>query len=414
MTTKPSVIFVLITALSLPGHAWAADPVDAAPGDLGLGTLLEKAVDRAPDAALNDAYKAESRALNRRAGSWLGDAPSASVSASSDQPTDGDGAREYEAGVELPLPRMGESDAWSALSSAVKTQAGARFKALRWRLAGKVREAVWSLSLAESELDQAQQMLESARRLESDVSRRVEAGDLPDDALLLARQEVSSLSTEVEKARRSVSDATVRLEKLTGMGRLPSSPQETKSSQESVPSDHPLLRLASAQVKRAQQKREVTRIQGAGNNTLSLGARRNRGSRREDFGNEVFVGLKVPFGTASHQAPEQAKAERAYTENRVRQQRRLRELKRSRRESDARLATLQRELEHSKQSLELAESYYQSRRRAFELGEIDVMDLIRSRQRVAQARTLHERKRLQRGREIARYNQAVGEIPDES
>lgn len=414
MTAKTTVILALMAGLIGPGHAWSADAAGSDPGSVTLRTLVARAVDRAPDAALFDAYMAESHALDRRAGSWFGEAPSASVSAYSDQPTDGDGMREYEVGVEWPLPRIGESDAWSTLSGAAQAQARAHFEALQWRLAGEVREAVWVWALAQSELEQARLLRESAGRLEADVSRRVEAGDLSDGDLLLARQEAAARAADVEQARRSVSDAGAALKTLTGDAQLPSKPREPRSPRESVPPDHPRLRLAAAEVERAQRERSVTRIQGAGKAALSLGVRRDRGARGEDFGNAVGLGLTVPFGTGSHQAPELAQAERVYTEAHVRQQQAMRELERSRRESAERLVTLDRELQHAEQSLEFAESYYQLQRRAFDLGEVDLLELIRARERVAEARTLHDRKRLERNREVARYNQAVGDMPDET
>ena len=119
----------------------------------------------------------------------------------------------------------------------------------------------------------------------------------------------------------------------------------------------------------------------------------------------------MPFGGGAHTAPALAEAEAALTQAQVEY-------------NDTRLAledtlTLARlELERANATLEqtarrrtLAEESLELGRRAFHLGETDLVRLLQTQADALSARHDHEIRQLEYGQALARLNQALGVIP---
>jgi outer membrane protein TolC len=119
----------------------------------------------------------------------------------------------------------------------------------------------------------------------------------------------------------------------------------------------------------------------------------------------------VPFGLGSHSRYKAAEADRQTVAADVALHQARRALELDLEQSRTRLDKLSQSIESAIESNDLAQRFLAMQERAFELGEIDLLDLIRARERALAASSMLERRRAERMREIARFNQAAGVIP---
>jgi len=88
------------------------------------------------------------------------------------------GAREYEAGLAIPLWLPGERGRSQALAQAEGRAVESRTTAAQLRVAAAVREAWWNWQRARADAATAQGQLDNAQRIAADVGKRLKAGDL--------------------------------------------------------------------------------------------------------------------------------------------------------------------------------------------------------------------------------------------
>jgi outer membrane protein TolC len=179
-----------------------------------------------------------------------------------------------------------------------------------------------------------------------------------------------------------------------------------------LPPNHPLLADSDGALARARADRKQVGLDRRGHPTLSLGGKRTQDLRGEDALDSLQIEVSMPFGLASQSAPALASAERAYTE-------RLTELHRIRLEAEQALASADIERLGATEALSVAERRHalaqdalRLMRRAFDLGETDLAELLRAEERAREASMDLELRRLEQGRALARLNQALGVIPE--
>ncbi|MGD2082294.1 MAG: TolC family protein [Chromatiales bacterium] len=322
-----------------------------------------------------------------------------------------EGLREWEAGLEIPLWLPGQRGVRRTLADRMERQAELRREARRLAVAGEVRDRLWGLAIARAETRQARLALDSARALERDVARRVEAGELARTDLILARKETLQREADRVTAQERQSLAEGMYRAYTGAEDLPDDYSETERSGASLPEDHAGLGLARALAGRARAERDRVRSERRDPPVLLVGARAERDAAGNDYQRSVGVQLSLPLGLAGQSAPQEAAAERALTEASA-------ELEGTRRELEAALhASLvgkreaRRALEVRERQAGLAGEGLRLARRAFELGEGDLFTLLRAREQSIAAERALEVGRLELGQAIARHNQALGVVP---
>jgi outer membrane protein TolC len=283
-------------------------------------------------------------------------------------------------------------------------------------MAGRVRQATWEAAFAEGRLRQAEMALEASRALETTVTKRTDAGELARVDLLTARQETLGREVELQSAQIEARRAHEVYRRLTGAEDLPEPLTEpvpaSPGAAPALPPDHPLLADTDGALARARAERKQVELDRRGNPTLSLGGKRTQELRGEDALDALQIEISLPFGLASQSAPALASAERVYTE-------RLTDLHRIRREAEQALAEADIERLGAAEALAVAERRHalaqdalRLMRRAFDLGETDLAELLRAEERARAASMDLELRRLEQGRALARLNQALGVIPE--
>lgn len=376
-----------------------------------LAEWSQAAFERHPDRVLALSERALGDALSLKSKQWLADDPNANLKYQTDAIGSDNGYREWEGGVDLPLWWPGQRNLYRKEAETSLSLAEAMTAAKRLEVAGEVRRRLWDVALAEAERDQAAQSLGTARELLHSVSRRVAAGELPRSDRLLAEKSVLAGEDSLQQAENLLLQQLARFESYTGVGGKIEAQPEQVATLTRLNEQHPLLLLAQYQVDKAQTHRD--RVQGERRKGPSvwLGAKSTRPVIGTDYDDSVGVELSIPIGTAAHAALAQASAGQALTESIAARDHTHHEL-----EEELQRAQLEQErtaaaYARAERQKRIAEESLQLSRRAFDLGEIDLVRLLQAQVDANQARQGLQLSRLQRDRAISILNQALGVLP---
>jgi len=173
-----------------------------------------------------------------------------------------------------------------------------------------------------------------------------------------------------------------------------------------------VLWLASLAVTRALAQVRETRIRRRSNPELSLYLKRDRGAVEEPYNDSVGAEITIPFGSSTQNAPALAEAREELARAEARMMQTRRELNLKRLHAWQELQRAREALALARRRDELARKRMTMSQRAFELGETDLYLLLQAREQAIDAARELERARIQNQRAAARYNLAVGEIPE--
>ena len=378
---------------------------------LSLSQVLEETLARFPSTIELHAQAAEAQAWRSRGRHWLADSPALTFRYQSDRWGDHNRLDEYEAGLELPLWRWGERTATQSLGNSMTDTSDAHITALRWEVAGQLRHALWAMAAAQNRLVQAGTELEHSSQLTKSVRRRHELGDVPESDLLLARNALLEAQTRHINAEASMLDAERTYRNLTTLRQRPAFVTEPLSPLKNIDANHPALVLANARLERAQAKLRLTEKSAKGSPRLLIGPRRERASFSDEFENSIGMTLTVPFGGATHARTETTSIAREVAAAQAARDRTARTLDLQLHEAAHGLSLAEENLTLATQRKELATRRYKMARRAHELGEIELLDLLKL-QNVAQGAEREATQLLiDKKYQTALYNQAVGALP---
>lgn len=391
----------MVVFLTSFGHAQA----------ISLSETVEAALVRWPDQQLTGAERDLAAALHRKAKQPLAADPTFNLKYQTDAIGSDLGYREWEGGVDLPLWWPGQARDHRREADYTLAVADAMARTQRLAVAGEVRQRLWTLVLARSELEQAESARQTALDLADDVKRRVAAGELPRSDLLLAEADVAAREDAVDQAQTRVAQAELSYMQLTGSDRTPPALPESPAPGVELSPHHPDLLLAEAEVERARARRD--RISGArrGEPTLWVGAKSTRSETRADYDSAIGIELSLPLGSAAHHAPALAEAEAAFTAVVVARERLHRELQEEVElaRMEHRRATAAQQAAQRRHALALAS--HKISRRAFELGETDLVRLLQVQADAIDAQHDLQLRTHEVGRAVARLNQALGVYP---
>jgi cobalt-zinc-cadmium efflux system outer membrane protein len=409
MTVRPSKLQFQRAALAAL-LCFQLAPTVAAPT---VAEAVQAALERSPNYPLHQATRAVGEGYREQGDAFLGGDPSLGLVAKSDKPIGSDnGYREYEAALALPLWWPGQRGARRAIGDRLDQQATTELRLLAWEVAGEVLARAWELRLALGAEQQAEHQWQAAVELERNVTRRVEAGELPRADRLLAQQETLARQTALDQAKAQVRQARAAWRSRTGLTELPEDlerPPEEAPGEPATP--HPRLTAAMDRVATAQARSNDRRLNRRPRPVLTLFAKRDRGSSEDPYTNSVGAGIEIPFGSGAHAAPGLAEAEAELTRAQARLAEIERDLRLTREQAARGVEQAERGLDLATRSDALARSRLALSRRAFDLGESDLYLLLRAREQAADAALALERSRLQRARAIALYRHALGDLP---
>jgi cobalt-zinc-cadmium efflux system outer membrane protein len=384
-----------------------APPVCA---DGTLRDAVEHAWARQPAYQAQPARAEEFAAKSDAAQALFPEPPSLLVGNRNDRLNRNDGAREWEAGIALPLWLPGEQRRQAAIVSAERDQYDTALAAAKLKLAGEVRDAYWQARLTENELTLARRKVGEAAALAADVERRVKAGDL-------ARVDLNQAQAAERLARAALAEAEIKIFRarqgfnvLTGLSTLPSG-EESLAAQAAPLDDHPLLAPMHRAVATAQAKLRQATQSLRNSPELELGMQRERNSFDDAYANSLQLRFRLPFGTDARNKPRIAAANAELIEAQA-----VFGLERTKLAAEVEAG--RRELEQARAVMELTEARFtlaaDTQRllaRAFALGELDLISRLRAENERFESELSFTRATLEAARAIARLNQALGVLP---
>ncbi len=380
---------------------------------VSLAETVQAAVERHPQYPLHQALRKVESGYRQQAESLFGGDPSINLSAVGDSLGSDFGSGEYVAGVSLPVWLPGQREARRMIADNLATQSVLELSRLTWEVAGDVLERGWQLRIAQAGVKQALKQWAAARALEKDVVHRFEAGELTRNDLLLAQQDVVETEATYQEALNGLQQAKLSWSNYTGLEELPED-LDLFAQAEGAPVplvQHPQLRAALALAQTAQARVNDTRMQRRAAPVVSVYAKRDRGARNEAYTDSLGIELTVPLGTRSHIAPAIAEAEAELTGAETEAALLKRQLELGIANAEQELLKANRLLDLAQQKNGFSHARLQLSRRAFELGEMGLYQLLLARQQAAAAARDLEIRQLEKQYAMTRKNHLLGVTP---
>lgn len=378
---------------------------------LTLKQVLEQTFSRNPQQYQLQARNSEAQARQASAGSLLPKPAALSFTHQNDALGSGRGEREWQADMEIPLWRAGQRKARTTLAENLQSGIAASKQRLLLEAAGQLREAVWEVQMARKQLELSTLRLQTAEALEKDVERRFKAGELARTDLILAQQETLQARTETIEADAEVNHTHHRYIVLTGLQQIPEQLGEQQSALQSYSDQHPLWVEAESKVGMSEQERALTSVESRENLQLVFNTRSQRGPFDNAYNDSVGLSVRIPLATEAQRAPQIAQAE-LHVGQAMSERERLRyQLETSMHEADHNLGVSRKALKIATEHHALAAENLRLAEKAFQLGETDLVSLLRSRAQAYQAQNAFNLRAIEVQWNVARYNQAVGVLP---
>lgn len=378
---------------------------------LTLKQVLEQTFSRNPQQYQLQARNSEAQARQASAGSLLPKPAALSFTHQNDALGSGRGEREWQADMEIPLWRAGQRKARAALAENLQSGIAASKQRLLLEAAGQLREAVWEVQMARKQLELSTLRLQTAEALEKDVERRFKAGELARTDLILAQQETLQARTETIEADAEVNHTHHRYIVLTGLQQIPEQLEEQQSALQTYSDQHPLWVEAESKVGMSEQERALTSLESRENLQLVFNTRSQRGPFDNAYNDSVGLSVRIPLATEAQRAPQIAQAE-LHVGQAMSERERLRyQLETSMHEAEHNLGVSRKALKIASEHHALAAENLRLAEKAFQLGETDLVSLLRSRAQAYQAQNAFNLRAIEVQWNVARYNQAIGVLP---
>ena len=404
------LVLIFYTTLSLSAEMQHEDEltIDNA---FTLHDLVEKSLPHYPNSQLLAAKKLMLEARQTQANSLLPGSAALILRNQNDQLLSRNGETEWEAGVEFPIWLNGQRKARAAIANIANQNLTADTQYLRLQLAGMVRDALWDIQLMQGLADIAKAKHEAASQLQRDIEKRVSLGDMALKDLLVAQTETLQAESERINAEAEVQHAKFRYVNLTGLSIIPAEFTEIKSAKSDVEETHLALLEANGKIALSIEQRNLVRLENRDNPTVTLGTRSLRGATDTQYNNSFGITVRIPLQSATRNTPLQAAAEMQYAENQAHLSQLKLLLAAAMHEAEHNLEVGSAQLEVLTKQHNIAQQSLSVTRKAFQLGELDLSDLIRVQTQAFNTEKSLKNQQIQQLWNTARYNQAVGELP---
>ncbi|EIC31029.1 TolC family protein [Methylomicrobium album] len=386
------------------------DPIEVDP-TLNLTQVIDLTLEKYPDSAWLAAQEAEAAAILERSKSWTSGAARAGLAYQ--EATSGT-LHYIDAIVQVPLWNPGQRDAERSLADRAQADAESQSKAVRLRVAGLIRTALWDMELQKVRHQQALAEVDTYGQLFDKIRRRVELGDLPEADLLLAETELLQKRSALTLAEAEFMHARKRYATITQTSRIPPEFNENLAELGEIQKIHPALAALNGRIERKKAQIEALRLTGSGQPDLTVGINSDRPSDHDSRSNntESFnIAVSVPFGGSAHLQPQIAALQVEESRLLADYQQLYRDLELAHHEAEHNLEVNKAELKIAEEMRQVAEAHMRMMEISFSAGEIDLMDLLRVKARTQQAILNAKERSVILQRDIALYNQTVGMMP---
>lgn len=403
-----------VVGVALAASPWVAVAQHATSPATTLAQSFEAAWARQPDALALPARRDANRAQRTAASAWTPEPPALELSGRTDRLTRERGAREFEAGLSVPLWLPGERSRSAALADADGAALESRTQAARLRVAAAVREAWWNWQRARIDSDLARDQLDSSRRIAADVARRLAAGDLARADQHQAEASLAAAESARAQADAAVTAATQRLHALTGAAPADDATPIAEAEPDAGPADleaHAELAELRDRAAVAERTMAVAETQSRANPDLTLLTTRDRGAFGEAYGQTVTLGVRIPFGGGARHDARLASARADALEAQGQLALERERLASERRAAQAMVDAARSQLAAAERRAALTAEARGFFDKAFRLGETDLPTRLRIEADAAEAQRQAARSRIELAAAISAWRQALGLLP---
>ncbi|MDP2901809.1 MAG: TolC family protein [Methylovulum sp.] len=377
---------------------------------LSLTKLIDLTLEKYPDISWINALEEEAAALRQRGESWTAGASQAGLrfqEATS-------GTLHYIDGtVQVPLWNPGQRDAEQKTGDKAFASAHRQTAAIKLRVAGLVRGALWDMELQKIRYEQALADIDISGQLLAKIKRRVELGDLPRSDELLAHTELLQKRSALTQAEAELMHARKRYSSITQTTKIPAVYEEKLVALKEIQQNHPDLMAVNSQIDRKQAELNALKLVGSGQSNLTVGINSDRftADPRSNKTESFNIGVTVPFGGSAHMQPQIAAVNVELNRLISDREQLYRNLEQLHHEAEHNLEVNQVELGIANELKQVAEEHLKMTLLSFSVGEIDLMDLLKIQSRTQQAILNAKERAVMLQRDQALYNQAVGVTP---
>lgn len=386
------------------------DPIEV-DNSLTLAKVVDLAMEKFPDMAWINSLEDEAVALKQRGESWM--AGPAQAGLRYQNMTSGT-VHYLDATVQVPLWNLGQRDAEKDRAFKAENSADMQSKATKLRVAGLVRGALWDMELQKVRYDQAQAEIDIFEQLLAKVERRVELGDLPRADMLLAQTELLQKLSIYTQAEAELMHARKRYSSITQLSKIPPAYKEKLTDIKEVKFSHPAFAAINSEIERKQSEINALKRVGSGQTNVTVGVNSDRSQNNDPRSNQTEsfnIGVNIPFGGEPHLNPHIAALNVELNRLIADREQLFRDLELTHHEAEHNLEVNQAELEISNEMKQIAEEHLKMMQLSFSVGEISLMDLLKTESRTQQAILSAKERAIMIERDIALYNQAVGVTP---
>lgn len=351
-----------------------------------------------------------SDARKTRASTLFAEAATISFNHFNDGIGSGDGLREYESAVSMPLWLPGQKRQQQNWSQELANQLPYHQQRLRLQASAVVRQHVWQVMHTAAEVRQAETLLDTAKALKDSVDKRVAAGDLPETEQLLAESNLLAMQNQQQHAQNQLQKAINQYHYKTGQRSLPVDVEEVLPPQRVITAEHPLLAELGQQVTTLRSEMHNAKYAGAINPSVSVGVKRERGAGNEAFNNSLGVGVTMALGDKPYSEPAIAEAAKAMADVEIQRQQLKADLESQLIAQLDQLQAQQAQQDMLKKQYAVSKAYLERQQKSFEFGQIDLMTLLRVEAQANDNRAQIQMLEIAIGQTIAEINQTLGVI----
>lgn len=407
-----NVVFFTTLAFSYADSLPIVEHHDSVQSDdsLSLAKVIALTLEKYPDVSWLNSLEEEAAALAKRGNSWTAGASQAGLRFQ--EATSGT-LHYIDAYVQVPLWNFGQRSAEQTVAKQAENSALSLTAAVKLRVAGLVRGALWDMALANISYEQAKSELTITDQLVAKVQRRVELGDLPRADLLLAQSESLQKKSVMIQAEAELMHARKRYISITQMTKSPGDYQEKLVDILKIQQSHPALMAINSQIERKQAELNAVKMVGSGQTNVAVGINSDRFTNdpRSNMTDSFNIGVTVPFGGTGYLSPHIAAVNVELNKLIAERDQLNRTLEQAHHEAEHNLEVNRVELGIANELKQVAEEHLKMTQSSFSVGEIDLMDLLRIQSRTQQAVLNAKQRAVMLQRDVAFYNQAVGVTP---
>jgi len=376
-----------------------------------LSSLTDNVYQRLPAHHNELAQQQKINANSALAQATFADVSTISLNHQNDVVGSNNGMQEWDGTVAMPLWLPNQKQQQYSLSDKMTAELPAYKQKLRLDAAANVRELLWNVIQADNETKQAYQVWQTSQKLERDVAARVKAGEMAGTERLLAVTNALDMHSQYLLKQAELDHALTSYRAITREQNLPINYEEALSDKKVIDQNHPTLNILDQQINTLRTKQDLAQFNGAVNPSLLLGVRHDRGGAQGDqFNTSVGVGISFALDNKVYRNPTIANAAKELADAEIVRQQLERALNIDLFAQQHALETKQQQLKLVTEQDTVTQQYLALQQRAFNLGEIDLVSLLRSQELANKSNYQKKALEVDIKRTIVMINQALGII----